>query len=217
MDKKREWQNHSAVEPLDNLEVMTARFYGHTYTRHYHDGYTVALILEGAETYQWNHKSYTAPKGSVIVINPAETHNGHALNREKGWAYFVMYPHLSLVKKSLKDMGMNPDRLPWFPDTVIKDIRLEKKILAFMKATEEQESSLAMEILFIDLFGFLIKNHAEFSARILRPDQGGSGKIKRVTDIIYSQYDTPLTLESLAREEGVSPFSLLRLFKKHKG
>ncbi|WP_022663911.1 AraC family transcriptional regulator [Desulfospira joergensenii] len=217
MVKKREWQHHSVVKPLDNLEVMTARFYDHTYTKHYHDGYALALILEGAETYLWNHKRHTAPKGSVIVINPAEIHNGHALDRKQGWKYFVMYPHLSLVKKSLADMGMNPDRLPWFPETVIKNAGIGKKILEFMKANEDQEPSLAMEILFLELFSLLIQGHAEFSTRGGHPDHGGFGKVKRVTDKIYSLYDTPLTLESLAKEEGVSSFSLLRLFKKHKG
>ncbi|MCP4024470.1 MAG: AraC family transcriptional regulator [Desulfobacteraceae bacterium] len=214
--KNKEWKKYSSVHHLDNLETLKALFFKHSFGRHYHEGYALGIILEGSETYKCNKKINIAPKGSIVVVNPGEIHNGHASDDQKGWHYFMIYPHLSLIRKALAQLELPCERLPWFPETVIKDDLFARKLIDFMLAFEYQDSRLAIESHFLELLHGFIQKHGNFTVKnqkILKD----TGKVKQVKEHIYDQYCESLSLESLAKEVGLSPYALLRLFKKQTG
>ena len=57
-------------------------------------------------------KTNVAPKGSTVIVNPGEIHTGQASDSKNGWGYFMIYPHLSLVRTALIQLGIEDDRLP---------------------------------------------------------------------------------------------------------
>lgn len=212
----KEWKQYSSIKNLDNLEVLKALFFQHSFGRHYHEGYAIGIILKGSETYQCNKKINVAPKGSIVVVNPGEVHNGHASNRRDGWGYFMIYPHLSLIEKALEQLEMKKSRLPWFSESVILDDTFGKILCNFMDAFESGDSKLSLESHFLELLRILLQRHANFT-----PPAGktytDSGKVKTVLEKIHMEYHDNLSLESLAADVGVSAYSLLRLFKKQMG
>lgn len=214
--KPREWKTYATVRHLDNLEVLKAVFYRHSYGRHYHDGYALGVILKGSETYDCNKTTHVAPKGSVVMVNPGEIHNGHASDARKGWGYFMIYPHLSLVRKALAQLGRDGDGLPVFPASVTRDRELAARLVEFMHSLEAGDPPLAQEAVFLQLLGFMISRHAQFAAPC-RAVPCDARKVERVKEIIHSHYADPISLEFLAREVGLSAWSLLRLFKKQTG
>jgi len=212
----KEWKKYSSVQHLDNLETLKALFFKHSFGRHYHEGYALGIILEGSETYQCNKKEHVAPKGSIVIVNPGEIHNGHASDISKGWYYFMIYPHLSLIQKALEQLELDSTRLPCFPKTVIKDDLFANQLYEFMLAFEYEDSKMALESHFLELLHDFIRKHAHFDIRnpVLSK---GFGKIKQVKEKIYDEYCENLSLETLAREVGLSSYALLRLFKKELG
>jgi len=214
MDK--EWKKYSSVKDLDNLEVLKALFFQHSFGRHYHEGYAIGIILKGSETYKCNKRINVAPKGSIVVVNPGEVHNGHASNSRKGWGYFMIYPHLSLIKKAMEQLGIKKYQLPWFPESVIFDTAFGKILCDFMGAFESGDSKLALESHFLRLLLILLQRHASFTPPSSKT-YTDSGKVKTILEKIHMEYSENLSLESLAKDVGVSSYALLRLFKKQVG
>lgn len=212
----KEWKQYSSVKQLDNLEALKALFFEHSFGRHYHEGYALGIILKGSETYECNKKTLVAPEGSIVVVNPGEVHNGHASNLHEGWGYFMIYPHLSLVKKALEQLEIDKNKLPWFPNSVIFDDLLGEIICRFMTAFESGDSKLTLESHFLELLHVLIERYANFKP-FPKKTCMDSGKVKQVTDRIHADFCENLSLESLSRAVGLSSYALLRLFKKKLG
>lgn len=213
---KKEWKLFIRVNRLDNLEVLKALFYQHSFGRHYHEGYAIGIILEGSETYLCNKKLNVAPRGSIVVVNPGDVHNGHASDTDQGWGYFMIYPHLSLIQKALIQMDLNKEILPVFSKAVFCDNQFAKQLVRFMLSFETMDSKLALETHFLKMLHILIKKHAQFS--IPEPKvYKDSARVKKVTEIIHAGYDQNLSLEGLANQVNINPYALLRLFKKQTG
>ncbi|HCY88192.1 MAG TPA: hypothetical protein DHV36_23850 [Desulfobacteraceae bacterium] len=217
----KEWKTYTRVRHLDNLETLRAVFYDHAFGRHYHDGYAVGIILKGCETYDCNKKTNVAPKGSIVIVNPGEVHNGCASNRKLGWGYFMIYPHLSLIRTALNQLGLDDNRLPVFPESVFKDPEFAHGLIRFMDAFDAGDPEMKLEAVFLELLHLMISRHAEFAKPIppmtAAADTREKRKVAQVTDMLQEQFAEPLSLEGLAKEVGLSPWSLLRLFKKQTG
>lgn len=212
----KEWKQYSSVKHLDNLEVLKALFFKHSFGRHYHEGYALGIILQGSETYQCNKKTHVAPKGSIVIVNPGEVHTGQASDLDQGWGYFMLYPHLSLIQKALEQMEIDKNKLPWFPKSVVFDDVFGKIICRFMTALEAKDSKLALDSFFLELLHILIERYADFNPPSHKTCMD-SNKVKQVTDKINVDYSENLSLESLAQDVGLSSYALLRLFKKQVG
>lgn len=212
----KEWKHYTSVRDLDHLEVLKALFFNHAFGRHYHEGYAIGIILKGSETYQCGGRINIAPKGSIVVVNPGEVHNGQASNQEDGWGYFMIYPRLSLVEKALRHLDMDEKRLPWFKDSVIFDNAFGQILCRFMAAFEAGDSKLALEAHFLELLMILLKHHAHFPLPRKRTGKD-QGKVRQVTDLIHADFSENLSLESLAGNVGLSPYALLRLFNRETG
>src|SRR5262245_43284288 len=72
---------------LGGVECLHARFTTHRYTRHWHDGYAVGVVVDGAEQYACNGRLWhIAPLRTIIAINPGEVHD-RASAAGQGWTY----------------------------------------------------------------------------------------------------------------------------------
>ena len=213
----REWKNYTTLQRLDNLEVLKALFYRHAYGRHFHEGYALGVILKGSETYACNKKTNVAPQGSVVIVNPGEIHDGQASDTRKGWGYFMIYPRLPLVQKALRQMEMDHLGLPDFPDSVIFDKNYAELLVDFMGSVEEGDSHLTLETRFLELLRLLISRHARFGRPPAISASGSAPKVRKVLEMLREHVDRPLTLDDLAGEVSLSPWALLRLFKRRTG
>lgn len=213
---KKEYRHYGSIRHLDHLETLKALFFQHSFGRHYHEGYAIGVILKGCETYQCNKKVNIAPKGSIVAVNPGEVHDGRASDIQKGWGYFMIYPHARLMEKALVQLDLPPGQMPFFTEPVIFDALVEKALYQLMAACENQDSKLSLESHFLYLISLLIDRHADFN---LVPDSArqDSKKVNQVADKIHALYDQNLSLDSLAEDVDLSVYSLLRRFKKQTG
>ena len=213
---KKEWSKFFSIAALDHLEVLHARFYRHAYARHYHEAYALGVILDGSESYYYNHRNHVADTGNVITVNPGEVHTGYASDITRGWCYFMFYPTPELIAATMAKLGYPMNRLPLFPDSVITDPDLARKIRRFKAALDVKNSDLAREALFLEIMARYLEKHADFP---LHPSEGRREpeKIRHVRRQIEQQFAENLSLAALAGEVSMSPYALLRQYKKETG
>lgn len=213
----KEWTSYTSIAGLDGLETLKAVFYKHAYGRHFHEGYALGVILKGSETWQCNKKIHVAPTGHLVAVNPGEIHDGHASNRDQGWGYFMIYPRLGLVQKALAQMGLPPQDLPVFQESVFQDPEIARGMVCLMQAIEAGDSRLALETAFLELMCLLISRCGSLARAPGPLPHSQDPRVGRIMDLIESDFDAPLTLDRLAHEAGLSPWALHRLFKKQTG
>lgn len=73
-DYTRYWR----VAQLNVLEMLAGRFVKHRYVPHFHTGYAIGVIEEGAISFKRSRRDYVACGGHIIIINPCEVHEGQA-------------------------------------------------------------------------------------------------------------------------------------------
>ena len=106
---------------IGDVELLKARYVSHTFSRHTHTGYVIALIESGVEAYHYRGATHFASPGDIVLINPDMVHTGHA-GVKSGWTYRVFYPSIDLIKGPAEDIAQKKGDIPYFNATVIKDV-----------------------------------------------------------------------------------------------
>ena len=94
---------------------------------HWHDAYTIPVILEGAERFTYRGSGYVAETGSVPVINPGEVHTGSRA-ADEGWCYRVSYMPVEFIRELTCSIAGRPQDAPWFAPDVIRDADLAARL-----------------------------------------------------------------------------------------
>jgi AraC-like DNA-binding protein len=208
----RYWR-HAEVPGVD---LLRARFVTHAYTRHAHETYTFALIESGVEEFEYGGSLLRAGQGGVALLNPEVVHTGQA-GTPAGWAYRVLYPGVGLVAGVAAEMGW-PRGTPSFPETVVYDPRSARLLRAAHIAAEHGDPLASSSLLRAALAG-LLRAHARPGDRGgPAPGPGGApAAVRAVRDLLAGRLADPPSLDDLARDQGMSPFALLRAFRAETG
>jgi AraC-like DNA-binding protein len=122
-DSARYWRT-----PLvPNADLLTATYRDHTFAPHWHDAYTIPVILEGAERFTYRGTGHVAETGTVPVINPGEVHTGSRATDE-GWCYRVSYMPVEFIRGLASAIAGRPQDAPWFAPDVIRDPDLAARL-----------------------------------------------------------------------------------------
>jgi hypothetical protein len=144
---------------VPDADMVTAEYYDHEFSPHWHDAYTVPVIEAGAECFDYRGAHHVAEAGSVPVINPGEVHTG-ARAVDAGWRYRVFYLPVPLVENLARDMSGRPESSPWFPDEIIRDPDLARRLLVAHRLLENGVDPLAAELALVDAVTTLLGRHA---------------------------------------------------------
>ena len=203
------------LKELGGLEGQKATF-THTFTPHFHEEYAIGIFLSGSQEKFYRGSTHIIREGQICVINPGEVHFASPVNQE-GWTYRILYANASLLREiSTQIMGKEQD-YPFFPNPVIDDRELFDVIFNLHLILEKPEASLLeKESTFVDAMEKLILKYADIQIQnqILKP----SGKhIKKAKKYLDENYEKVISLELLSKLTKLSPYYLLRLFKKEVG
>ncbi|WP_027783909.1 MULTISPECIES: AraC family transcriptional regulator [Burkholderia] len=122
-DSARYWRT-----PLvPDADLLTATYRDHTFAPHWHDAYTIPVILEGAERFTYCGTGHVAETGTVPVINPGEVHTGSRA-ADEGWCYRVSYMPVEFIRELASSIAGRPQDAPWFAPDVIRDADLAARL-----------------------------------------------------------------------------------------
>lgn len=202
---------------LPETELLTARFFRHSFAPHWHEGYVVAVITAGAEGYRYQGASHVAVPWTIACINPGEIHTGERA-AEQGWAYRVFYPSAGLMAglaQGLRGGSIPGAGLPRLPHDVVRDQRLAEELVRAHLLLEAGKDLLEAQTAAMGALSALLLRHgqvpeAQTAAR-------SSGTVEAMRQRLAADLSEPLTLEQLAATVELSSFHAARLFRRETG
>jgi AraC-like DNA-binding protein len=210
-DSARYWR----TPLLPGADLLTAEYHDHEFAPHWHDAYTIPVIVAGAECYRYRGENHVAEAGSVPIINPGELHTGSKAV-ETGWRYRVMYAPVEFLRALADDVAGKPQALPWFAPGVIRDADLATRLARAHRLLEAGDDALAAEAAMLDALSTLLVRYAQTrpaSARVATDDSRVALMQERLTGDLVE----PVTLAEVAKAAGLSPFHAARLFTQSTG
>jgi AraC-like DNA-binding protein len=198
---------------VPDLCLLKARFTQHRYELHTHSTYVIALITAGCERLRIGARQVSAPRGTVLIVNPEECHDGEA-GAPGGWSYRTLYPSVRLMADIAREFGS--EEPPVFANRVINEPILADAIAAAHR-TAEHDGDDAETSLIVAL-RHLVRHHAD--------DGGGKEPIERsgapqrfgvYADAIERDLASALDLQHLANLTRVTRFQVIRDFKRITG
>ncbi|HWQ12765.1 MAG TPA: AraC family transcriptional regulator [Roseiflexaceae bacterium] len=200
---------------LADLELLRATYVTHTFAPHAHDGYAIGVIEAGAERFDYRGVAHTAPAGAIVLINPGEIHTGQAASAG-GWSYRMLYPPAELVQRAAAELAGRPQPVPFFAEPVVWDAPLAAQLRTLHRALEAPADRLARESLFLQAMTQLVARHADAPPTLARTGEQRQA-VARARRLLEEQHAEGVPLDELARHVGLSPFHLLRVFKREMG
>ncbi|WP_244846942.1 AraC family transcriptional regulator [Caballeronia sp. SL2Y3] len=209
---------------VPDADMVTAEYYDHAFTPHWHDAYTVPVIEAGSECYDYRGSHHVAEAGSVPVINPGEVHTG-ARAVDTGWRYRVFYLPVPFVEALARELSPRAAS-PWFSTEIIRDDDLARRLLRAHRALESlttdatndtaRADPLAAETALVDAVTTLLARHA-LQRPSCGPPAADAARVATMKSRLADDLLEPVTLAELARVVGLSTFHAARLFTRETG
>jgi AraC-like DNA-binding protein len=202
---------------LDNLELLRATYISHAFTPHAHAGFAIGIIEAGGQAFTYQRSTHlTMPAGSIAVINPGVVHTGRAAT-PAGWSYRMLYPSAVVLHNAASQVFGRTWDTPFFPSPVIHDTELVARIRQLHILLEETATPrLERESRLLWTLADLIIRHAQNRATPLRVTDEPT-HVRRVREYLEQHFAENLTLDRLAQLVHLSPYHLLRSFRKTIG
>lgn len=195
--------------------MLRARFVTQNFSKHFHEGFAVGCIMDGAMRFNYRGESVVAARGQVNLVVPGEAHDGHGAERD-GWAYRMFYLPPEALLEAAGELRARPD-LPHFRKGVLNDPVLADEIVRAHLLLESPDVPLMeKETRLLRLLVGWIKRHADQRGGAPRGGQEHRA-VHRAREIIEDRFGEDIPLRALAREAGLSPFHLARVFERQLG
>lgn len=201
---------------LPGVDLLRARYITHTFAKHTHNAYTIALVQTGVELWRNRGSLQRAGPGGMPVVNPWTLHTGHAGTPE-GWTYRVLYPAPEVVAAVAAELGMGRGT-PHFPAPVLDDPAVASLLLSAHRAAETGDALAASSLTRL-LLARMLQRHGrvETGRTAAVPGAAAGGAAARAREILLDRLASPPDLETLAAAVGARPFPLLRAFREAYG
>ncbi len=209
---KREVAHYRRHPAEPGVDLLSARYVTHRYTRHAHATYTIGLIESGVEEFEHAGTTLRAAQGQLALLNPEVVHTGHA-GVPEGWRYRVLYPTIDVVKDVAAELGAAPGT-PYFPDTVVDDPQAARLLRAVHRSAELGDA-LASSSLLREALTVLLGRYATRVGMGAGPVPPPA--VRAARDVLHERLATPPPLAELAAAVGTGPFALLRAFRSAYG
>jgi len=216
LDRQPPDRRYWRADALGGVDCFAARFTTHRYARHWHDGYALGVVVDGAERFSCNGREWhAAPLGTVIAINPGEVHDG-ASAAPTGWAYRMVYPSadvLARVAGSLTGRAVAPT----LRRSAIDDPDLARRFVTCHQRIERTADRLAREEALSEWLADLLTRHGDLAAGREADLEATDARLRRVRDLIDASPAADLSIETLAGVAGMGPHHLVRSFTRAFG
>lgn len=213
---------------LPGAELLTARYYRHSFAPHWHEGYVVAVITAGAEGYRYRGARQVAGPSMLACINPGEIHTGERA-ADEGWAYRVFYPDAAVLQGVARELQGREAGPPRLPHHAVQDPELARALVRAHLLLEQGQDLLQAQTAALDALSALVARHGgaapDAHRRDARPGAPGGPRatpcseprVDAMRQRLAADLCEALTLDDLAACVGLSAFHAARLFARHTG
>ena len=186
----------------------------HSYPRHSHDYYVVAVVDKGLQSFAFANSTYITPVNGLILLNPGEMHTGEPVG-DAGFGFSAFYPtaeHLQAIMDELPGYST----VPSFSMPRADDMQMATAVRSLHAALKNSANSLEVESKFLLTLVELLARFGDQPSSAQKPGSEHLA-VKRVRSYIKENYAQPISLAELAEYTHLSRYYLLRLFKDEVG
>jgi AraC-like DNA-binding protein len=206
-------REHATYWQRNGLELLKATFVKHSFPPHTHEGYVIGLVEGGVEMFHRDKELYAATSSQIILVNPNQCHTGYA-GVPEGWTYRTLYPDTLQMQQAAATI-FEKEHVPYFSQAVVNDGELAKRFRAFHRSAE-QGTRLEQDSTFTEMLTVLVSRYADTNLRL-----NGIGKEHKAVSVakkfLEAHPASEVSLEDLTKLTSLSPFHLLRVFKRDVG
>lgn len=203
------------LRDLDNLELLTADFTDHKFDVHWHDTWSIGVVLSGANnnSADGTDEGILQP-GEISLIAPYQLHAGTVLGHER-CQYFMFYPGNSCVVGAAEAMDIAQLPLTGGKCTDARFLYTLKKTKLVLSSTatflEKENQWNECLIHFIDILSANIRQRYDSLHAPVSP------ALVRARDFIHEHVMMELRLDDIANASGLSKYHLCRQFATNFG
>ena len=197
------------------LNLFQAFHSTHTYPRHSHDYYVIALVEQGAQSFALGSKKHITPVGGLILLNPGDVHTGEAISNE-GYGFRAFYPTREHMQTAMFEMTGQHSPAPTFSEPRTDDSQLAGLVHSFHQALTQKTSSLEYESRFVWMLVQLVKHLSKTSHHEQQTGKEHAA-VKEARRYIHENYADKISLSQLADHVNLSRYYLLRVFREEAG
>lgn len=195
-------------------EFLQVSNFAHPTSKAFHQSLALCFVEQGAFNVRHCGVRYSVGKGALLVaqsgeITSCEDFDGKSKHRE-----FHCAPEaLETIAEEIGDR-FTGGRI--FQSPFICDESIYRPFLRFHTEMDSKPTAIESSSLLREFVGEMILRYGNQPATTLRLGNE-RGAVKRVKDCLKSRYAENVTLEELARVANLSPFHLIRVFRKEVG
>jgi AraC-like DNA-binding protein len=188
--------------------------FAHPTSQAFHQSLALCFVEQGAFNVRHCGVRYSVGTGALLVaqsgeITSCEDFDGKSKHRE----FHCAPKALEAIAEEVGD-PFTGGRL--FRSPFICDDSLRRPFLRFHAAMDSKPTPIESSSLLREFVGEMVLRYGKKPAATLRLGNERSA-VKRVKECLESRYTENLTLEELARVANLSPFHLIRVFRKEVG
>lgn len=186
---------------------------------HWHRHLEVLYLTSGRMTAYINETSYELLPSDILIINPRDIHNTHAL--ENCHYYLLQIPsiHLERISTDWKLLHFS-EYLPKHSSPDSLNFQLSEIFQEFIVLNREREKGWHL-LFFTRLYYFLYLLYTKDSSFLSMQNKNRTERdflrIEQSMQYVRKHYQEQITLSEIAGQLSVTPEYFCRLFKKHTG
>lgn len=198
------------------VTATSNRFVRHQFRPHTHDGLMLGMIEAGHKQFARERQTHVAAPGTVSIVNPGEMHTGQRAAGEE-LRYRALYIPVELLALARRQHAPAPKgESVAFQAGVIPDPAAYDALVRAHAAITAREPLLMSETLLLEALAALVARHASW-AIAQRDPAAARVEIRHVRELIDARYAEDLSVTELARAAGLSPYHLMRQFRRQIG
>jgi AraC-like DNA-binding protein len=194
------------------LSLFKAQFTTFEYAAHGHEEYAIGVIESGVQHFRHKGTSWeSVPFSSLVTVNPEDVHDGKAAT--ESYSYRMMYVGIPFLR-SLFEGEFEQNGFHGFMNPLTKDPALARRFVTIHRQLEQGEGRVD-ELLAPFLFN-LFNRHAK-PRPLSALDAVCHKAMQLAVEHIRGHVDDTPSLDTLAKEAGLSKYHFLRMFRKATG
>jgi len=186
------------------VEFTAARYRRQRYCPHFHEQYSIGLIIDGALRFSRGRRDHVARAGDVTLINPGETHTGEA-DDANGWVTRTLLVPADLIRQCGRAME--------FVSPVVTDSALFAALMSAHRESRSPDSELESECAMFEALLALSSPRSHGDETRVAP----SRNIARACELVRDKFRSRITLDAMAAAACLSKFHFVRAFAQQVG
>ncbi|RKP48459.1 AraC family transcriptional regulator [Trinickia fusca] len=185
-----------------------------SYGKHTHDTFSIGAITGGRSTYLNGQSSEQVGAGTVVVMNPEETHACNPIG-DQPWAYRMLYVDAAWLTDLQHDLGFSQNLgYRGFSTRAVNEPALHTDLnKLYTVLTDPNEDHLRKHSAAVTFFS---EAHRTLNP-VPKPAREANQKVVRAAEYIRENCTQALRLEDICAAAELSASHLIRAFKEHYG